>query len=250
MVTAVPFVAELHVLRNPDELFRAAAEYVVAEAGAAVRDRGRFVIALSGGSTPRGLFETLGSDGFRGRASWEAWHVFWGDERAVPSDDERSNYRTAKVALLDRVPIPRVHVHRVRGEMPLAESAAAYEREITDLLGPSPAFDLVLLGVGADGHTASLFPGDPALDENRRLVVPSVEASNVPRVTFTLRLINSARAATFLATGADKAPMVRRAARPTPGEKPVPAGRVALASGNLHWFLTPDAAAELPTISA
>lgn len=210
-------------------LARAAAQEVALRAEEAVRDRGAFSLALSGGATPRALYQLLGDPAapFRDRIPWRAVHAFFGDERAVAPDDERSNYRMAREALLDRVPVGSVH--RIPGELGAAEGAARYEDDLRRHFGAieSPAFDLVLLGLGPDGHTASLFPGSPALREGRRWAVaapgppPATE-----RITLTVPVLERARAALFLVAGAEKAAPLRRLLRPRPGEEPVPAGTI------------------------
>ena len=242
---------EIHILPTPEQVSDAAARYVAALAEQVARRRGRFAIALSGGSTPKTLYERLASDPVRSRMPWQAWEVFFGDERCLPPCDEQSNYRMAHQALLNRVSIPEAQVHRVRGESPPAAAALAYEEEIVAVLGSPPAFDLVLLGVGEDGHTASLFPGDPSVEEGQRLVTTSrLDGPGVPRVTFTLRLINAAREVAFLATGAGKAEPVGHILSLPARDSSLPAGRVAPSSGRLHWFLSSDAAARVPGVTA
>jgi 6-phosphogluconolactonase len=147
----------------------------VREAGRrAMAERGRFTLVLSGGSTPRRLYQLLSEEEAPQGLDWSAVEVFFGDERCVPPDAAASNYRMVRESLLDRLPAPPAGLHRIHGELAPAAAADLYEKEIHDSLGPGvPQFDLVLLGLGEDGHTASLFPGSPALDERERLVVPS-----------------------------------------------------------------------------
>ena len=202
--------------------------------------RGRFTVALSGGSTPRRLYELLATPAYAEKTSWERWHVFWGDERCVPPDHPDSNYRMAREALLDRVPIPPSQIHRIKGEAVPYDAAEAYEHELCQSFGePTPAFDLVLLGLGEDGHTASLFPGTNGLEEERRLVmanwVPHLQAY---RITFTLPLINAARNVAFLVTDGSKAEVLRKVLAPTPGDPLLTAARVQPRAGTLHWFLS------------
>ena len=242
-------LTDIHLFPDADGLARGAAAFVAAAAEQSIRRRGRFTIALSGGSTPRRLYETLAEDE---EPDWANWHVFWSDERCVRREHADSNYGMAKLALLDHVEIPREHVHRVETEHLALVAARRYEETIrAELGGPAPAFDLVLLGIGEDGHTASLFPGDPAARERVKLVTTSRLGGPGPaRVTFTLPLINAARRAVFLAAGESKAAMVRQAIEPGLREPGVPAGLVAPTKGSLHWFLSQDAAAELRSIPA
>jgi 6-phosphogluconolactonase len=196
-------------LRVLAEVARAAAEEVVRLAGEAVRAHRRFSVALSGGSTPRALFRLLAAA--RDRIDWSAVHVFWGDERHVPPDHADSNYRMARETLLDHVSIPAANIHRIPGEDPdAAHAAALYEEELVEAfaLAPRqlPRFDLVLLGLGAEGHTASLFPDSAALHEReRRVVAVFVPKLDAHRITLTPPVLNHAAAVIFLVSGADKA---------------------------------------------
>ena len=232
-------------------LMRVAAEDLAARAAAAVRARGRFGVALSGGSTPRALYALLADAAapFRARVPWEAVQVFFGDERHVPPDHADSNYRMAREALLAHVPIPPESVHRVRGELADAEEAALeYEAELAEAFalrdGERPRLDLALMGMGPDGHPASLFPGSPALDEARRLAVePFVPKLGAQRVTLKLPVFAAARAVVFLVAGADKA---GRVAEVLSGRAPaLPAARVRPDDGDLLWLLDAAAAASL-----
>jgi 6-phosphogluconolactonase len=231
--------AELRVFPDLAALSAAAAEVVVERAAEAVAARGAFAVALSGGRTPRALYELLGDPGreFSRRVPWEKTHAFFGDERCVPPDHPDSNYGMARAALLARVPIPPGQVHRVRGELADAGQAAAeYEQAMRDFFGEDPVFDLVVLGMGSDGHTASLFPGSAALSERERWVAaPFVEGIGAHRITLTLPVLGRSRAAVFLVAGADKAAALARALGEGPaGERP-PAARVR-PSGALLWL--------------
>jgi 6-phosphogluconolactonase len=236
---------------DAEAVARAAAEEVVEAGARAVAERGRFAVALSGGSTPRRLYRLLADPAapFRGRLRWDAVHVFFGDERHVPPDHADSNYRMAREALLDHV--EAASVHRIRGELPDAEAAAAaYEAELRAFfaLGAGdapPALDLVLLGLGADGHTASLFPGSPALEERRRWVAaPLVEAVRAHRITLTLPMLVRAREVVFLVAGAEKAAALARVLGPADA-RPLPAARVHPGAGALVWIVDRAAAARL-----
>lgn len=228
-------------------LARMAAEAVARLAAEAVAAGGAFSMALSGGSTPRVLYQLLADPAapYRERIPWASVHVFFGDERAVPPDDLQSNYRMARSALLDRVPVGSVH--RIAGEQGAAEAASRYQAELRAHFGEVafPAFDLVLLGLGTDGHTASLFPGSPALLERSRWVMaapgppPSTE-----RITLTVPVLEAARTAIFLVAGPDKSEPVRRLVRPGPEEEPIPAARIRF-GGSVHVLVDRAAAARL-----
>ena len=209
------------------------------------RGRDRFTIALSGGTTPKFLFEALASSAFRNDIDWSRWHVFWADERAVPPDDEDSNFRLASDALLSRVPIPAGQVHRMEGEATdLDAAAAAYSALLERELGCQPRLDLLLLGIGENGHTASLFPGTPALDVTDAWATRGrADYAPYDRITITFPTINAAARVAFLVAGASKADALRGVAAGT-----VPAARVRR-DGDLTWYLD-HAAAEGADISA
>ena len=231
---------DVHVMPTPEEAPRAAAGFVTGLAGEHGTAAGRFTIALSGGSTPRLLYQTLACDPYAAGMAWDRWCVFWSDERCLPPDHDESNYRMARETLLDRVCIPAQQIHRMRGEIEPEEAAEAYASVVLDT---SPSFDLILLGIGEDGHTASLFPGTEALQERRKLVVanwaPRLQAY---RITFTLPLINMAKNVAFLATDQSKAEVLRDVLEPAQGEHTLPAAMVRPAQGIVHWFVTRDAA--------
>ncbi len=242
------------VVRTEKELVAEAARFVVESASAAVGARGRFAIALAGGATPRPVYERLAAPPARELVDWPRVDVFWSDERCVPSDDERSNYRAAREALLDHVPAPADRVHRMRGEEPDGERAAAeYERILRWALGGSgaraPRLDLVLLGLGPEGHTASLFPGSRAIAETERLVCAVRHAGDpeprVDRLTLTPPAINAARDVLFLVAGRAKAAAVRATLEGPRDPERWPAQTVALPEGRVTWLLDRDAAAEL-----
>jgi 6-phosphogluconolactonase len=246
------------VVPDANALARVAAVEVARRSAEAIAARGRFMVALSGGSTPRRVYALLADprESFRDRIDWTRTHVFFGDERHVPPEDADSNYGMARDALLSRVPLPPEHVHRIRGEETDAEVAARdYEAELRSAFGVAPGelprFDLVLLGLGADGHTASLFPGSAALEQRSRLVVaPHVERLGAHRITLTLPVLDAARAVAFVVSGADKAERVADVLE-GPGAT-LPAGRVRPAGGDLVWLLDAPAARLLrdPTASA
>lgn len=225
----------LLTVADPAALARAAAEEVARRAEEAVAARGAFALALSGGATPRALYALLADSAapYRARVPWGRVHVWFGDERNVPPDHPDSNYRMAREALLDRV--APAAVHRIEGERAAAEAADRYEAELRAHLaggpGGPPPLDLVLLGLGADGHTASLFPGSPALEERARWVAaPFVPRLGAHRITLTLPVLDAARAVLFLVAGAEKAAPLRALLAPDPAA-PIPAARVRPATG-------------------
>jgi 6-phosphogluconolactonase len=236
--------------RDVVDLAGKAAREFVHLAKSSVEASGRFVVALSGGETPKSLYASLASGEFRSEISWSRLHFFWGDERPVPPDDPDSNYRMAFEALLSKAPVPEKNIHRVPAEQAPDVAAGSYEKEIRDFFGLSdlawPRFDLVLLGVGDDGHTASLFPDSDALRETRRLVVaPYVEKLRSRRITLTLPALNRAANIFFLVAGKGKAAIVRDVLRPRPGSKKLPAERIDPQDGKVVWFLDQAAAALL-----
>jgi 6-phosphogluconolactonase len=240
---------EFRVLPDADALFASGAEEFARSAREAVGARGVFRVALSGGNTPRGLYARLAKDPhWRSTVPWSQIHFFWGDERHTPPDHPDSNYRMVRETLLDQVPVPADHVHRVHAEMPDAAAAADdYERTIRRVFrltdGQRPRFDLVLLGLGPDSHTASLFPGSAALSEQTRLVVSIwVEKFRAERITMTLPVFNNAARVVFLVSGADKAPALRAVLDGPDEPDRFPAQAIRPESGSL-LFLTDRAAA-------
>lgn len=230
--------------RSLEELSQAAAEFVAELAVQSVAARGVFTLALSGGGTPRPLYERLGRPPYVDRVPWKQTHLFWGDERWVPPGDAESNFGMAAQALLSRIEIPPGNVHRIPAELEPPEAAArTYEETLRRFFGPAPAFDLNLLGMGPDGHTASLFPGAAALEERERWVVAVPSAPlppHLPRVSLTLPAINAARCVMFLVSGAAKRELVQRILdRPEEAARLYPAGRVH-PSGRLFWFIGED----------
>lgn len=242
--------AELRKLTTPQDLFQAAAEELIHAAEKAVTERGRFTIALSGGSTPRNLYTLIAANA-SSSLPWNQMFFFFGDERHVPPDSPDSNFRMANESLLSKVPIPVENIFRAPAENPDALAAAgAYEKTVKGFFalpaGEFPHFDLILLGMGPDGHTASLFPETAALQEKSRLVVANwVEKLNTYRITFTLPLINAAWRVMFLVSGIDKAPALHEVFDgKEPGEK-YPSKLVHPADGNLIWLADRAAASEL-----
>lgn len=231
------------------ELTSAAARAIVDLAQRALRERGRFLWVLSGGSTPEPVYREIARHHAHA-IDWRRVHVFWGDERCVAPDDPRSNYGNAQKLLFDHVPVPLTGIHRIRGEDEPRRAAADYEREIESVRAGITAgalFDLVLLGLGADGHTASLFPGLHAAHEQRRRVVAEyVPAERMWRVSLTPRVLSDAREVLFLVAGASKAEIVGRilASAPATGHD-IPAQTIRPEQGHVRWFLDKAAAARL-----
>jgi 6-phosphogluconolactonase len=233
---------------DAESLARAAAARVAELARESTEARGRFTLALSGGSTPRRVYELLAGGEFRDNIDWPNVHVFFGDERMVPPDHAESNYRMASEALLSRVPVPTENVHRIDGVGDAAANASAYEREMRGLFGDAvwPRLDLVLLGMGDDGHTASLFPGTVALSEDRLWVAPNwVEKLGAWRVTLTAPAINAARHVAFLVTGKGKAERLREVLKGDRDPSRLPSQLIRPHDGTLEWFVERDAAGHL-----
>ena len=230
-------------------LARQAADLFTTLATEAAQEYRSLSVALGGGSTPKAMYELLASDAYRERIQWPLIHFFWGDERYVPADHPDSNYRMAYDALLSRVPVPAANIHRMATEDSDEEAAArAAEQDLREhfklAAGDLPRFDLILLGLGDDGHTASLFPGKPAVAITDRLVVatpPGRLPPPVDRLTLTLPVINNAAHVVFLVAGAGKAAALQSVLHPGAGES-LPASRVQPTDGTLHW-LTDQAAA-------
>jgi 6-phosphogluconolactonase len=244
MTTETP-ARVVRVVEDLAAVAREAAEEWRACAARAIAASGRFTVALSGGATPRALYALLadGSAPYRAALPWATTHVFWGDERAVPPDHPDSNYGMAREALLARVPLPPENVHRMRGEDPPEAAARSYEDELRAFFGGAPRLDLVLLGIGPDGHTASLFPGSPTLDERTRIVAaPYVPALGASRITLTLPAIEAAARLVFLVSGEGKAAALARVLSGDAGPGAPPAARVSSADGRpVLWIV--DAAA-------
>jgi 6-phosphogluconolactonase len=239
----------IHVYEGPEELAGAAAGEFTAKAGEAIEERGRFAVVLAGGSTPKAMYEVLARD-YADRIDWSKVNVFFGDERTVPPDHEDSNYRMASETLLDRVPVGSIH--RMRGELPPDEAATAYEKELRTFFAAEdvPRFDLILLGVGGDGHTASLFPETSALEVHDRLVVANpVLKLDTTRITLTVPVINAARAVDFLVAGEDKAGPLEKLLEGDPDPRAYPAALIQPV-GEVEWMLDHSAASLLGKGSA
>lgn len=241
---------EIRILTTPQELFEVAAEEVVRAATEAVAQRGRFTIALSGGSTPKNLFNLLATNA-RTVFPWDRTYFFWSDERHVPPTDPESNYRMAEEIMLSKIPVNAGNVFRIAAENPDAAAVAeAYEQTLRKFFqlqpGQVPVFDLILLGVGPDGHTASLFPNTAGLQEKTRLVIANwVDKLKANRLTMTLPVLNSAREVAFLASGTDKAQVLRTVLEEDAPPEQYPAKLVRPSNGRLIWFVDRAAASQL-----
>jgi 6-phosphogluconolactonase len=241
-------MAKLEIFPDKGALIRAEAERIVTLASKAIAERGRCLISLAGGSTPKPLYELLASAPYAQRIDWAHMHLFWGDERCVPPDHPDSNYRMTREALLDHVPLPPENVHRIRGEDEPHQAAEGYERVLREFFGAGPAparsFDLVLLGMGPDGHTASIFPGTAATTETRRwaMAVHVERPRDMWRVTQTTVVLNAAADVTFLVAGAPKAARLREVLQEAGDRRPLlPVQLVRPTDGAVHWMV--DAAA-------
>jgi len=245
---SVGAVAQERVFATPDELARAVADWIVARACAAER---RFAVCLTGGSTPKRLYQRLATPALAAKFPWQRTHWFWGDERLVPHDDAQSNFGMARDALLRHAPVPADNIHPIpTGGMSPAACAAEYEAVLkrfygAETFGARPLFDLTLLGVGENGHIASLFPGSPTLAERARWVLPVVGESSPDRITLTYPALEQSVAVAFLVTGKRKREVLGRVRA---GDPALPAVRLRPA-GEVHWF-TDRAAAPYPAVSA
>lgn len=219
----------VRVFETSQDLVEAAAETFAKEATKSIREKGRFAVALAGGSTPKALYKLLATE-YRDVLDWSKVHAFFGDERTVPPDREDSNYRMAYETLLSHIPVGSVH--RIRGELDASKAAALYEEELKTFFGSAPSLDLVLLGIGGDGHTASLFPRTPALGVADRFVVEnSVEKLGTTRITLTFPTINAARKVAFLIAGEGKAAALKEILEGSTDPRDCPAKLVRPASG-------------------
>lgn len=240
-------IADLQVIPGK-ALAKAAAMRFAAAAEQAVVERGRFQVALSGGSTPRALFALLARPPYATQLPWAQTEIYWGDERLVPPDDAESNYGQARRLLLDHVPVPPEQVHRIRGELPAAEAAAAYSAVLRRNAARGrawPRLDLALMGLGADAHTASLFPGSPPATDPVIAVTADYQGRPAARITLTPLVFNDARLLLFLVAGADKAPAVTAVLQGPPDPFNLPAQRLNNAPGDMIWLVDEDAAANL-----
>jgi 6-phosphogluconolactonase len=252
-----PVKPDVRVHADPEALRRAAAQEVLRIAQETLTKRKVVTLALSGGKTPRGLYSLLGGEGdvtYRSKMPWPAVHLFWGDERPVPADHPDSNYGMVRAALLEKVTLTRKQVHRVKTEgYKPAQAAHEYERELKEFFGQQlmlrydvPRFDLAILGLGADGHVAGLFPGNISVREKRLLVTaPKIDDPAKQRITMTMPVFNMAQNVMFLVTGADKAEAVKASLQGAPEPDRWPAQGVKPSDGKVLWMLDREAASLL-----
>lgn len=234
----------IKVYADHQSLSGAAARLVERSARKAIGRRGVFRLVLAGGSTPRDLYAELASEPCRSRIGWTRAEIFWGDERCVPPQHADSNFRMADELLISKLGIPKESVHRIRGELDPEQAAEGYAEELMAATGERvPRFDLVLLGMGDDGHTASLFPDTPDLAEERRIVIPTLSPKPPrERVSLSLRTINAARTIVFLVGGKGKAEVLGEVLLAPEPRSDLPASLVAPERGRLFWLLESDAA--------
>lgn len=239
-------LGELTVFETPGELAAALADAFVEDARRAIDEHGAFFVALAGGTTPKNAYRLLAQEPRRSRVDWNHVFVYFGDERCVPPESDESNYRMAMESFLREVNVPLAHVHRMHGEEDALQGAREYAGLLIETMGDLPHFDLVMLGMGTDGHTASLFPGlDPLTDNDRLVRAPYVEKLSTYRITVTPLVINSARHVVIATEGLTKAPALY-AVREGPFEPAThPIQIVAPVNGKLSWFVDRAAAAEL-----
>ena len=240
---------ELRIFKDLEELSRVAAELFIRQAMFSIAERGRFLVALNGGSTPNRLFQLLATD-FQKKVNWTQVHIFWGDERCVPPDDPGSSYGQARSMLLSQIPLPEANIHRVRGELEPAEASKEYSITLAEFASAPfqwPRFDLVYLGMGEDGHTASLFPGS-ALDVSEPTLPVTAQYQDRPanRVTLTPVVFNSAHMIVFMATGAKKAQTLAQVLSGRYNPELYPAQRIEPKDGRLIWLVDEDIISKLP----
>jgi 6-phosphogluconolactonase len=240
---------DIRIFKSIKDISRSAAAMFAEQSAKAIRERGRFLAALNGGSTPAGTFQLLANE-FRDKVDWRGVHVFWGDERCVPASDLKSCYGQARDLLLRHVPIPESNVHRIAGELSPVEAAKGYSKVLQKFASPPlewPRFDLVFLGMGEDGHTASLFPGS-TIDVTEPVFPVTGHYQDRParRVTLTPPVFNSARRVVFMAAGEKKAATLAEVLSDRYNPEHYPAQRIHPKDGELIWLVDEDAAGKLP----
>ncbi|MCO5242079.1 MAG: 6-phosphogluconolactonase [Chitinophagaceae bacterium] len=237
----------LHIEKDPASVSAALAEWITHTIETVLQKQDRFTWVLTGGNSPKALYELLASSPYKERIAWNKLHIFWGDERAVPFTDERNNARMAYIHLLDKVPVVQEQVHVMRTDISPEQSALEYEKILQQYFNPEEAgFDLVLSGMGDDGHTLSLFPGTEVIHEKKALVKAFyLNAQQMYRITLTAPVVNRASAVVFLTFGANKAKALYEVIEGKPDIDRYPSQIIQPASGGLHWFVDEAAAALL-----
>lgn len=240
-------ISNVLVFETPEQLALAAAERFVEHTAKLHGELDLFTVALAGGRTPRRVYQLLATERFKDRVEWSKVHLFFGDERTVPPTHPDSNYAMVYEALISKVPIPAKNVRRIIGEGDANENARSYENQLRIFFAglPWPRFDLVLLGMGEDGHTASLFPNSDALQEKSRWVVATKNERGQERITLTAPVFNHAANVMFLVTGKEKAQRLAEVLRPQAGSEPLPAQAITPADGSLEWLVDAAAASSL-----
>jgi 6-phosphogluconolactonase len=238
----------ISVFQSSEKLAEGAAESMIQIAKHAIETKGRFMLCLSGGTTPEYLYALLAKPPYRNQIPWNKTFVFWGDERCVSSNDKQNNAHRAKILLLDHIDIPVVNIYSIPVDISPSEAAKKYERTIKEIVGiDTPCFDLIFLGLGENGHTASLFPGSDVVFENTRLVREVyVAEQNMFRITMTPLLINKAQNIIFLVEGENKATILKTVLRGSHEPDKFPAQIINPENGNVYWFIDEKAAALLP----
>jgi 6-phosphogluconolactonase len=238
----------VRIFSNQADLITAAAELFIQAANESVAQNGRFLTALSGGGTPQALFEQLATPAYASQIDWQRSHVLWGDERLVPPDDSGSNYKLAWHTLLAHVPIPPQNIHRAKGELDPETAVADYTRQLQQLALPGqtlPTLDLALMGLGSDGHTASLFPGPiPAAEQTQPVIAVTADYNGRPagRISLTPLVFNAARHILFLVTGAKKAAALAAVLNHQDSPETWPAQRIQPTNGTITWLVDEAAA--------
>jgi 6-phosphogluconolactonase len=238
---------ELHKFKDAEALSEAAAKWIADIIAETLRSHPRFTIALSGGSTPERLHKILAAAPYKEQIDWSKLHIFWGDERAVPFQDSRNNAKMAFETLLNFVPVPAAHIHVMRTDIPPERSAIEYEKILHTYFGETgPSFDLVLLGMGDDGHTLSLFPGTAVIHEEKLWATSFfLQAQDMHRITLTRPIVNRAARVAFLTTGPKKAHALKEVLKGKYNPDLYPSQTIMPQAGELHWFVDEAAAAEL-----
>jgi 6-phosphogluconolactonase len=242
---------QLHIYKDNDALSRAAAEWITRYISDTLQNQDRFTWVLSGGNTPKSLYELLGAPPYLEKIQWNKIHIFWGDERAVPFDDPRNNAKMAYDALLNHVPVPSAQIHIMRTDIAPEKSAADYEQILHQYFGnadrpSSTSFDLVLLGMGEDGHTLSLFPGTEVVHESQAWVKAFfLKAQDMYRITLTKTIVNSSCTIAFLTTGSNKSKAIKQVLEGPADPDLYPSQEIKPQTGQLHWFVDEAAAEKL-----
>jgi 6-phosphogluconolactonase len=238
---------KIQIYPDLETISRKAADIFLQISGKYIEDKGRLAVALSGGSTPKRFYELLGSEPYSKRIDWRHIHFFWADERCVPPEHQDSNYRLAFDAFLSKIPLPEENIHRIKGEEEPQKEAGEYEQDIQRFFGDShlPVFDLIILGIGEDGHIASLFPGSQSMSEEKHLAdfVDNRE-KKYPRITLTLPVLTNAENVLVLVSGKSKAVIVKKVI--SEKDESLPASLLTKGKGNLLFLLDKDASQLLP----